>query len=74
MGSVKRPRSSRKTDNDSALGAYVSRHRDAADDLSVSSRQRVRAKMQSDIDAYIQAGGTIHQFDITMTAEKMSRR
>jgi hypothetical protein len=74
MGSIKRPVKSKKNNKDSALGSYVSHHRDSAEDLSVSSRQRVREKMQTDIDAFLAAGGKIEHLEITMSAEKLNQR
>ena len=74
MGSVRRPAKSKSSVKDSALGSFVSHRRDNAEDLSVSSRQRVREKMQPDIDAFLAAGGKIQHFDITMTAEKLNQQ
>lgn len=74
MGSIKRPRKANDKSVESALGGFVSRNREGAEGLSVSSRQKVRDKMQADIDAFLAAGGKIQQFDITMSAEKMSHR
>ena len=76
MGSVRRPVKAKAKNNvkDSALGSFVSHRRDNAEGLSVSSRQRVRDKMQADIDAFLAAGGKIQHFDITMSAEKLNQR
>ena len=74
MGSVRRPAKSKNSAKDSALGSFVSHRRDNAEDLSVSSRQRVREKMQADIDAFLASGGKIQHFDITMTADKLNQQ
>lgn len=74
MGSVRRPAKSKKSAKDSALGSFVSNRRDSAEGLSVSSRQRVREKMQADIDAFLAGGGKIQHFDITMTADKLNQQ
>ena len=74
MGSIKRPRKVSGKAEDSALGDFVTRNKETAEGLSVSSRQKLRDKMQADIDAFLAAGGKIQHFDITMSAEKLSHR
>ena len=74
MGSIKRPKRTRNSSKNSALADFIPRHKEFADEMSVSSRQRVRHKMQVDIDAFLASGGTIQHLDIAMSAEKLRQR
>lgn len=44
------------------------------DSRSVTSRERLRQKMQADIDAFLNGGGKIQMVERGMTAERMSQQ
>lgn len=73
MASVKPPGSNKKTDTDT-LDYSSSGREEAAEGRNCSSRQRIRDKMQSDIDAFLAKGGRIEELDIGMSAEKLSQQ
>jgi len=47
---------------------------DVTDCRSVTSRERLRQKMQSDIDAFLSGGGKIQLVERGMTAERLNQQ
>ena len=72
MGSINRPEDTKKS---AIVDTVAPKSGSAAEDashLSVSSRQRIRNQMESDIEAFLARGGKIEHLDITMSAEKLN--
>lgn len=74
MGSINRPEDAQKSASADTVAPSSTRSGTAEDarHLSVSSRQRIRSQMESDIEAFLARGGKIEHLDITMSAEKLN--
>ncbi len=72
MGSINRPNVTQETASEQ--DPVPSSYSEDADGLSVSSRQRIRAQMETDIEAFLARGGEIQKLDITMSAEKLNQQ
>lgn len=73
MASIKPPKQKSSQQPDS-LESLASAKDEAADARNVTSRQTIRDKMQSDIEAFLAKGGEIEHLDIGMSAEKLAQQ
>jgi hypothetical protein len=72
MGSINRPEDAKPSASAETVAPKGASAAEDASHMSVSSRQRIRSQMESDIEAFLARGGKIEHLDITMSAEKLN--